>query len=98
MNPFKLVKFVKPLIGLFISTPGEGESVLAKNWRPYTMVAFAALIGVSFFTSYELADGLLAVIGLVMATYVGGRSYEKKASKAVLEMIAENEKRKRGEG
>lgn len=95
MNPLKLVKFVKPLIGLFISTSGDGDSTLSKNWRPYTVVSFVVLIGVSFFTSYELTEGLLAVIGVVIVTYIGGRSYEKKAAQEVLKLVLENEKQKR---
>ena len=91
MNPLRLVKFVKPLIGLFISTSGDGDSTLSKNWRPYTVVSFVVLIIVSFLTPYELSEGLLAVIGVVIVTYIGGRSYEEKAGQEVLMLVLGNE-------
>ncbi len=89
-----LTKLLKPALGLLGVGGGDGsDAPLTKAWRPLTMGVFVILIVVSFFTSYELSDSLLTVIGLVMATYVGGRSYEKKTSK-IIDALKDNEKAK----
>ena len=90
-----LTKLIKPGLSLLGIGTGAPDAPLTKLWRPLTMGVFVLLIIVSFFTPYELSDSLLTVIGLVMATYVGGRSYEKKAAKAVIEAIKDNEEAKR---
>jgi len=99
--PFGLIaKLIKPALGLVISKdinitePWKQESTLAKNWRPVSMAIFVTLIVISFFTDYQMSDGLLTVIGLVMAMYVGGRSYEKKGSK-IIDILKKQEKEKR---
>ena len=83
-----LMKLVKPVLGLVISKDPTGEdSVLAKNWRPWTMGTFAVLIVLSVFTSVEISDSTLTAIGLIMAIMIGGRSYEKKAIEKAMDAI-----------
>lgn len=82
------------LLGLNTNST-QDDSPATKNWRPITMGVFVALIIISFFTDYELSQGLLTVIGAVMTAYVGGRSYEKKMIKEVVGLIEDNEETKR---
>ena len=88
-----LEKIIKPVIGLVISKDPTGQdSTLSKNWRPVSMVVFVGLIVASVFTDIELSDGLLTAICAVMAVYVGGRSYEKKAVEKAIDAIRDLDK------
>lgn len=92
----KLITPAAKLIGINLDgTSTEGDSPLTKTWRPFTIAAFVLLIAVSFFTGYELSDGLLTVIGAVIVTYMGGRSLEKRGVKKVIEILKDNEDDKR---
>ena len=96
--PFHLIsKLVGPVAKIIgIDTSGDQvDAPLTKSWRPFTMVIFLGLIIISVFTSYELSDTLLTVIGSVMVVYVGGRSYEKKAVEKTIDALKKFEEEKR---
>jgi len=90
---------ITKIVGLVISRdPASFDSTLSKNWRPVSMGVFILLIIVSVFTGYELSDSLLTVIGAVMVVYVGGRSYEKKATEKAIDTLKKMAKEKREGG
>ncbi len=98
MFPISLItKLVKPALGLIISQPAgitkpgdPQDSLMSKNWRPYTAVIFVAIIVLDVFTAIELSDATLTALGATIIVLIGGRSYEKaqveKAIKALKDL------------
>lgn len=78
-----------------ITAEAQSQSVLARNWRPATMIAFVVAILAHWFgwTPDTLTDvqveSMYQLVKIGIGGYVAGRSLEKIADKITLKMKPE---------
>ena len=80
-----LTKLIKPVLSLVISTPGKRvdflkaqDSLMAKNWRPWTAVLCVVLIGLDGIGTVSLGEETILALAATLVAMVLGRSYEKR--------------------